>query len=481
MPLSVAPSHLRARPAHAAGCCAKGNAAASCARPGRPDRGDRLLAWTGWLIPALGLMLLAACGQREIILEGERLDTRAVISPDSLPAETRAQPVFALSLPAARANAQWTQRGGNAAHDAGHVALGAAQGPIFATSIGAAEDRRHRITADPIIGAGLVFVMDPLSRVTAVTPSGQTAWTVDLTPPRENNASASGGGLALEEGRLIATSGFGEVIALDAASGRQIWRQRLGAPISGAATIAGGTVYVLGRDGTGWAIRAEDGRSLWKVNLRRDIAGWQGYAAPAVDGDLVIFPGNSGQLLAVDRRTGEERWSAQVAGSRIGRAIALIRDMTGEPVIAGNQVIAGTSSGRIAAFDRATGAQLWSHDDGALSVPVVAGNSVFAIDDDSRLIRLDRNNGALVWATPLPEFVDQRVKKQEQVWAHYGPVLAGGRLFVTSSDGLLRSFDPASGGLVGQVAIPGGAATAPTVAGGTLYVTSRAGNLLAYR
>lgn len=441
----------------------------------------RLSRRAALLLPLAGLAL-AGCREREVILQGQRLDTRAVLTPDGPAVEGAAQPTTAaLSLPGPRGNAEWTHPAGNAAHDGGHVALGPAQTLIFAATIGAAEDRRHRITAAPVVGAGLVFAMDPLSRVTAVTTGGGTAWSVDLTPPREKTASVSGGGLSCEGGLVIATTGFGEVVALEAASGRVAWRQKLGASISGAATIAGGVVYALGRDGTGWAIRASDGRMQWQVTLRRDIAGWQGAAGPAVEGDLVVFPSTSGQVLAVDRATGAERWSSQVAGSRVGRAIALIRDMTGEPVIAGNMVVAGTSSGRIAAFDRATGATLWSHDDGALSAPVVAGNSVFAVDDASQLIRLDRSNGGRVWAVSLPEFVDARVKKQEQVWAHYGPVLAGGRLVVASSDAVLRSFDPASGALVGQAAIPGGAATAPAVAGGTLYVTSRAGKLLAYR
>lgn len=431
---------------------------------------------------AFGMTLLAACREPEVILPGQRLDTRAILTETGSQIEGEAAARgAALSLPAPRSNADWTHRGGNAAHNGGHVALGAGTNLIFAVSIGAGSDRRHRITADPVVAGGMVFVMDSMSRASGVTTSGQLAWSTDLTPARERTASASGGGLAYGDGLLIATTGFGEIVALEAASGTVRWRQRINAPISGPAAIAGGTVYALGRDGTGWALRASDGRVVWQVKLRQDIAGWQGYGGPGIDGDLVVFPGSSGQVLAVDRQSGDERWSGQVAGQRAGRAIALIRDVTGEPVIAGDMVIAGTSSGRINAFDRATGRQLWSHSDGALSPPVVAGNSVFAIDDDSRLIRLDRANGGRVWAVPLPEFTTSKIKKQQQVWAHFGPVLAGARLFLASSDGHLRVFDPTSGALVGQAEIPGGAATAPVVAGGTLYVTSRTGQLLAWR
>ena len=73
------------------------------------------------------------------------------------------------------------------------------------------------------------------------------------------------------------------------------------------------------------------------------------------------------------------------------------------------------------------------------------------------------------------------VRKQSKVWNHYGPVLAGGKLYVASSDGYLRVFDPASGALIGTAEIPGGAAAAPAVAGQTLYVVSHDGQLIAFR
>ena len=104
-----------------------------------------------------------------------------------------------------------------------------------------------------------------------------------------------------------------------------------------------------------------------------------------------------------------------------------------------------------------------------------------AVTDEADLVRLDAATGGVIWRVDLPYYTDSRVKKQDRIYSHFGPVLAGGRLFVASSDGVLRAFDPASGRLVGQGDIPGGAASAPVVAGQTLYVVSRAGQLHAFR
>jgi outer membrane protein assembly factor BamB len=60
-------------------------------------------------------------------------------------------------------------------------------------------------------------------------------------------------------------------------------------------------------------------------------------------------------------------------------------------------------------------------------------------------------------------------------------VLAGGRLWVASSDGALRGFDPASGAQGVELAVPGGAASGPVVAQGVMYVLGREGALHAWR
>jgi outer membrane protein assembly factor BamB len=77
--------------------------------------------------------------------------------------------------------------------------------------------------------------------------------------------------------------------------------------------------------------------------------------------------------------------------------------------------------------------------------------------------------------------VSDRPRRQAERYAHYGPVVAGGRVIVASGDGVIRQFDPVAGGLLAQVALPGGAASAPIVAGGTLYVMNRDGQLVAFR
>ncbi|SPJ23763.1 outer membrane protein assembly factor BamB family protein [Palleronia abyssalis] len=418
------------------------------------------------------LALLAGCGDREELLLGERMNLRA---EDTVNVD-RALP---LSLPAPVAIADWTHTAYAPDHDIPHGALSANPGLRFSVDIGQAEDRRHRITASPVVASDRIFTVDSRARVMAHTISGQPIWSTDVSPVGETT-EASGAGLAVSGGTLFVSTAYGQLLALDTGTGRQLWVQDLGAAASGPPTVSDGTVYVVGRDSTAWAINAENGRILWSEQGTPSSASVVGGAAPAVANGTIVFPFDSRELRGV-LPGGTPIWTSALAGSRAGRVYASITDISADPVIAGDTVYAGSPSGRTNAYTLSSGTLIWSAEEGAMSPVVVTGGSVFAVTDQAELVRLNANDGSRVWGVSLPYFERTGIRRRKSVFTHNGPVLAGGRLWVASSDEKLRAFDPETGAQRGEIALPGGAASDPVVAGQTLYVVSRDGQLLAFR
>ncbi|MEP5200338.1 MAG: PQQ-binding-like beta-propeller repeat protein [Paracoccaceae bacterium] len=429
---------------------------------------------------AIGLLgaaiaMLVACGNDEVLLTGERLDLRG---NGTVEAVNRSAP---LSLPAPSVNAAWTHKNGNTAHSLAHPALNRSLRQVWSTPIGEGNERKHRITADPVVANGRVYTMDSRSLVTAHATSGGTVWNRDLTPASESKDDASSGGLAIAGDTLYVTSGFGFVTALDAATGAPRWSQKLDAAPSGAPTVQDGIVYLTTRDALGWAIDARTGRILWQVFGSTSESGIAGGPPPAIAGPLVVFPFSSGQMVSAVRESGQPAWNASVAGKRLGRAFSKYTDLSGDPVVAGNVVYAGNHSGAAAAFDATTGQLIWRASEGALSPLWIAGGSVFLVSDENQLVRLDAATGETVWTRDLPFFTRERIKKRKGTFAHFGPVLAGGRLLVASDTGVLFEFNPVDGTLINTLPLPSGAARNPVVAGGTLYLVTESGTLHAFR
>jgi outer membrane protein assembly factor BamB len=431
------------------------------------------------LAATLGLGLLAACGNQEVILPGERLDIRDGMAGDTTELANRAVPI---ALPAAVVNADWTHRGGGPSHRIGHPALAGGLAPLFAVDIGEGNGRRVRITADPVVAGGRIFTLDSLAQVQATAVNGEVLWRADLTPPADDPADGSGGGIATDGATVYVTSGFGRVTALDAATGAVRWVQALEAAGTSAPTVANGVVHVVSRDSLAWAIEAGNGRVRWVFSGIPAVAGFAGGAGAAVAPGQVIFPFPSGEVVSVFAEGGLERWSTIVAGARLGEASArATTDIGGDPVVDGGIVYVGNVSGRIVALDIENGDRIWTATEGATGGVWPVGGSLFAVNDRNELVRIDAGSGETLWRVALPQATEGSFLVRPTRFAHFGPVVAGGRVIVASSDGVLRVFDPVSGALTGQVELPNGAASAPVVAGGVLYVIDRDGTLRAFR
>ena len=121
------------------------------------------------------------------------------------------------------------------------------------------------------------------------------------------------------------------VRALNVADGKPVWSTRIGKvgnadqqpSYPGARstpTVDGETMYALGSDGDLVALETRTGRLQWKKSVRTDfggVPGMWGYAeSPLIDGDtLVVTPGGSTALVALNKRTGDVIWKSTVPGA----------------------------------------------------------------------------------------------------------------------------------------------------------------------
>ena len=429
----------------------------------------------------IGLLGLGVgCSNSDPRLQGERelLDGTVFVESD---ARFLAENLPDLRLPKPQATSSWTHQGGNAQHIAAHAELPSELTLRWSRRIGAGDDKRHQIAAAPVAQDGQIYTIDSHSMVTALDETGTILWQRELGKSTDALKDASGGGLAVHGTQLFVTTGFGTVVALDTSSGAWLWTQDLASYGGASPTVYENLLYIAARDGAAWAIDTSNGRIKWQVAGPTVAASHTGGPGPAVSDKYAVFPFGSGDVLASFRKGGLRSWNSGLSGARLRLASTQVRDLTGQPVIEGSSVYLASSVGRMAAVDLNTGLRIWTAKHGSQGHILLAGRAVFAVSDTSNLIRLSKDDGTLIWSTPLPKFTKKSLKLRAKIHAHFGPILAGERLILASSDGLIRQFNPSDGTLLSTVELPAGAASAPIVVNGTLYVLSTKGDLLAFR
>ncbi|MDB5408410.1 MAG: bamB [Rhodospirillales bacterium] len=427
------------------------------------------------LAPMLGLI---GCSWFEVDkpkLPGERISVLSLdtqLKPDPTIAELEVQ------LPRPAVNPDWPQAGGYANHAMQHVALGDKLGTVWRTSAGEGSSRYRRILAQPVTSGDRIFTMDAKFIVEAFDrKTGKRLWQVDVTP--KGAGLAIGGGIAVAGDRLYVSSGYAQVLALDAASGLEIWRQTTLAPVRSSPTVSDGRVFVVTVDNELNALAADDGRKLWTHTGTAETAGLVGGASPAVEGDVVVVPYSSGEIYALRVENGRQLWSESLTTARPSDALAGLADIRGRPVIDRGRVIAISHSGRMAAVDLRSGTRIWEQDIGGTETPWVAGDFIYVISNEQSLICLTRRDGRVRWVRDLPRYENVEKKKNPMTWS--GPVLGGDRLIVVASNGEAMSYSPYNGAPLGRLDLKASTFVTPVIADQTLYLLTDDADLLAMR
>ncbi len=230
-----------------------------------------------------------------------------------------------------------------------------------------------------------------------------------------------------------------EVIALDAATGKQKWRTAVGArypnrwgdgPRS-TPTVDGDRVYALGGNGDLACLQTADGKELWKTSLVKDYGGklqnWGYCESVLVKGDRVICtPGGAqGTMLALNKMTGEKIWQTTEWTDICQYASIVPASYNGA-----GQLIQLTMK-TLAAVDYKDGKVLWSTPfPGATAViptPIFKDGNVYVAagyNVGCMMISIDANNKV----TPV-------YQNQNMVNHHGGVILVGDHLYGFSDRG----------------------------------------------
>ncbi|MBL8538724.1 MAG: PQQ-binding-like beta-propeller repeat protein [Hyphomonadaceae bacterium] len=386
----------------------------------------------------------------------------------------------AIVTPPAVAVVEWSQPGGTADNSPPHVSGMGTLEQAWRTTLGAGSGDRGRIAAPPVIADGNLYFLDADHRVHAIRASdGERLWTQSMRVRGSRDRVARGGGVASAGGRVFVTTGFGFVAALDGQTGEEVWRADADAPFQSAPTVAGGRVYAITNDSELMAMDVNTGEITWTYQAIAEPARILSAPSAAIEGESVVAPFASGEVVALLAGNGRRLWSDSLSRSGRLTSLSAINDIAGRPVVDNGVVFAASHSGILAAIDLRTGQRGWARSFASTQTPWIAGDVLYAVSVDGELAAFDRQTGNVYWVSQLRRYADEDDREGRVSWV--GPIMVGGRLILANSEGEVIAVSPQSGETLASTDVRQPVFIPPIAANDQIYIVTDEARLVVLR
>jgi len=249
----------------------------------------------------------------------------------------------------------------------------------------------------PTVSDGRVYTIDVDDEMlTFSAATGAPDWTYQaLTEPARMMVASSP---AISNGTVVASFASGELVALRADNGTELWNEPLSRTtrtnalseirdIAGRPVIYKGDVFAVSHADVMAATDLRTGQMRWQIPV-------SGFTSPWAAGDVVFVVDDSGQVICASRDSGQLYWltdlNATPPVTRQNKHPKHIRSVWSSPILANGRLITVSDRGEAVAINAKTGevvTRLKIGDD-ALIGPIAMGGMIYVATQKADLIAI---------------------------------------------------------------------------------------------
>lgn len=312
-----------------------------------------------------------------------------------------------------------------------------------------------------VSGSSIGLASDDGTVVALDAQTGRDIWRLELKTP-----IAAGVG---NDGKVFAVVTKGnELVAMQA--GRELWRQKLSAQVFTAPFVAGERVFVLAADRSVNAFDGQTGQKLWSQQRPGEALVLRQSGVMLAVGDMLVV-GLAGRLVGLSPSDGGIRWEAPIATPRGINDVERLVDLVGSVSRVGDSVCARAFQTSIGCVNTARGSVQWTKPANGMQGLQGDDRLLFGTEADGTVIAWRRADGERVWSS-------ERLRYR----GLSAPLLAGRSVAIGDATGFVHLLSREDGSLLNRLSTDGSAiAAAPVLAGNTLVAVTRKGGIYGFQ
>jgi outer membrane protein assembly factor BamB len=301
----------------------------------------------------------------------------------------------------------------------------------------------YDIISNPIIANNIIYSLDARGNLIARNIANFKLIYRKKIINWRNIKNLSQSKLFYDQNIIYVTSGFNEILAINAKNSDIIWSKKLNSIAISRAITDQNNLYIITNDNKTYALDKINANIKWVHNgiVKKTVI--FGAADPVIYKNYIISAYSSGEIYVLDQKNGQIIDFYELNSSRAINSNFILDDIDATPIISDDILYAVGNSGIMMAIDLKNQNKLWQKNISSISNFWIAGDFIYLIDNENRLICLSKNNGGIKFFTQLDKYHNKK-----QLIHYFGLVLAGNNLILTNSNREMILISPFDGKII---------------------------------
>ncbi len=412
-------------------------------------------------LSSLFLFLLTACSDNKIPLEGKRISLFKGNDKKTIRKSKRT-----ITIPKVVTYASWHRDAQNAQNLIGNMFL---KGTHIQQDInlGQGKEDGKPYTTSIVVDKGILYSLDNDGILKAIK-KGDTLYESPLYKNDDLVEKLIGSGVTYHKGHLYIATSIGDLLKVEAASGRQVWRHNIGVTFRSQPLVHKDKIYLASSQNQLFAFDTKKGAIQWDHSGITQTTSHLSGLTLAIAKDRLIVSYSSGEVYGLNPQNGDTLWVTTMPMSdRFDGA-----QVKGLPVIHQNSIYMSNSSGYTFSLNLEDGSEIWSVNEGSHHTPLLIGDTLFILNEKNKLMSLSEKTGKQVWQHALG------VKNEDGDRLSFtSPIMVNGQILLLDNHEMAWMLDAKSGKMLKKWSYDAVSSFMPKVVNGQLYIQTNDGDL----
>jgi len=278
-------------------------------------------------------------------------------------------------------------------------------------------------------------------------------------------------GLSIDDQQVYVSDVDGYVLALSLSDGSLVWEYLMSSEVNAPVGTNGEIVVIRGADGRVVTLSANDGVERWSKTYSPPPLTVRGYSQPLLVSKGVLLGLDDGNLIALALDSGRTLWQSEIASASGRSEIERMVDIDADPLIDDQHIYAVSFQGNLAQLEPGRGRQTWSIPMSSVVGMSQGDDALYLVDASDHVIAVGKQSGDTLW-------------KNTQLEGRHltRPVLVGNQVVVADFEGYLHVLSTKDGSLSGRGRAGNAAVNvAPVLVGDSIIVYPNDAKLRSFR